>query len=296
MSQHALDPDGTPLFDETSGRLLFTPDPPPHRTAATRAITPVRRPSPRPRSLSTTPAELLAQGGIINPAGVIALAADAGLELAMAATMLIMESSGGRNVWGSDRVLTGGIYTPGGVVTRDVYLAYKARRAVLGDQGVGPTQLTSSGLQDQADALGGCWDWASNCRVGFAFLAGLIHRNGEDGGLGAYNGSGPNGHYVQEALPILAGWRQRLGAPAAPDNLPALVLGDRGPAVASLQAFLNRFDWRPALPLLPITGFYGTETAGVLAAVQLQCGIHGGDGRNLGPQTRAALWARGWRG
>lgn len=88
-------------------------------------------------------------------------------------------------------------------------------------------------------------------------------------------------------------------APAPVNNgssLPDLAYGQTSNAVKSLQAFLNAYNWRPALPLLPLTGYYGPETTAILKAAQAQMGIVGGDGRNVGPQTKAALWARGWRG
>ena len=73
----------------------------------------------------------------------------------------------------------------------------------------------------------------------------------------------------------------------------------RGDAdVAALQAFCNAHDWRPALPLLPVTGNYLDQTVAVIAAAQAQMGVTGPDanGRDVGPRTNAALWARGFRG
>lgn len=91
------------------------------------------------------------------------------------------------------------------------------------------------------------------------------------------------------------------GAPApaplpGPDSLPSLEYGQTSPAVASLQRFLNAFNWQPPLPLLPVTGYYGDMTTAILNSAQSQMGVLGGDGRNVGPQTKRALWARGWRG
>ena len=161
-----------------------------------------------------TATQVLAAGGILRPAEVVAAAQRAGLELASAATMLEMESGGGRNVWGHDDVDTGGIYTKGSPVTRDAYLRYKARRDVLGAQGVGPCQLTYPPLQDQADALAGCWDWSSNVRVGFRHLAELIRAYGDRQGFRRYNGSGPAAeNYGRHAVALLGDWRIRLAAP-----------------------------------------------------------------------------------
>lgn len=79
-------------------------------------------------------------------------------------------------------------------------------------------------------------------------------------------------------------------------NLPSLAIGQSNSSVASLQRFLNAYNWVPALPLLTIDGAYGPATAGVLRSAQVQMHVTGGDGRNVGPQTKQALWARGWRG
>lgn len=79
-------------------------------------------------------------------------------------------------------------------------------------------------------------------------------------------------------------------------SLPDLAYGQTNSSIASLQRFLNAYNWVPALPILPVTGFYGDMTTGVVRSAQAQMGVQGGDGRNVGPQTKSALWARGWRG
>jgi D-alanyl-D-alanine carboxypeptidase/Putative peptidoglycan binding domain len=95
----------------------------------------------------------------------------------------------------------------------------------------------------------------------------------------------------------------RWGAtPAAPTSAPAagglatLSYGMRNdPRVAALQAFLNRYGWRPALPILPTTGNYLDQTRDVVKAAQAQCGVTGpdADGTVVGPRTSAAFAARG---
>jgi hypothetical protein len=67
--------------------------------------------------------------------------------------------------------------------------------------------------------------------------------------------------------------------------------------VAALQRFLNAYGWRPALPLLPVTGNYLDQTVAVVKAAQAQCGVTGPDanGRIVGPRTCAAFAARGAR-
>lgn len=160
-----------------------------------------------------SPAESLRVWGILRAVEVVELAAAARLDVAAAATLLEKESYGGRNVWGSDGVPTGGTYVKGAEVTREAYAAYRARRVELGAQGVGPCQLTWPGYQDQADALGGCWDWRHNVTVGFGTLAGLIRSHGLRDGFRRYNGSGPAAErYADDAVAKVAKWRDRLGA------------------------------------------------------------------------------------
>jgi len=143
---------------------------------------------------------------------VIELADAAGLELACAAVLLLKESDGGHNVWGHDGVDTGGYYEKGGEVTREAYEAWRPHRARLGSQGVGPTQLTWPAYQALADARGGCWDWATNVRVGFEILAGHIREHGVWDGFRAYNGTGERAErYADDAMDRLVDWRERLG-------------------------------------------------------------------------------------
>lgn len=80
-------------------------------------------------------------------------------------------------------------------------------------------------------------------------------------------------------------------------SLPTLTFGDHNDTVAHLQAFLNAYNWRPALPLIGIDGIYGKNTAAVLHAAGRQRGVQGdADGRNFGPHFKAAFWAIGFRG
>lgn len=191
-------------------------------------------PEPETTLLSVaTPADILEAGGILRAAEVVELAAAAGLDLAAAAVVLLKESGGGNNVWGSDHVVIApGTYTPGAVVTKPSYLAYK--QAVLagraGRQGVGPMQLTWGGYQDQADALGGCWDWRSNVTVGFRALAGLIENNGLRSGFRHWNGAGPAAEkYADDAVARYLVWRTRLGTPEPEDDMASVWDRREGP-------------------------------------------------------------------
>src|SRR5215471_1345730 len=123
--------------------------------------------------------QVLATHGILRAAEVVQHAREAGLDLAAAATLLEKESSGGQNIFGHDNVKTNGIYQKGQLVTKEVFLRYKAarQRGEIGPQGVGPTQLTLPAFQDQADREGGCFDWTVNVKVGFGILAGHIRSN-----------------------------------------------------------------------------------------------------------------------
>lgn len=83
-----------------------------------------------------------------------------------------------------------------------------------------------------------------------------------------------------------------------PNSLRTLTYGMRNdPAVRELQIFLNRYNWVPALPLLPPTGNFLDQTRAVVKAAQGQCGITGPDanGETVGPRTKAAFAARGAR-
>lgn len=178
-------------------------------------------------AVAETPASLediLTGHGIVNAAQAIGLAEQVGLELAAAAVLLDKESGGGHNVWGHDAVNTAGTYIKGAPVTQVDYLAYRAavHEGRIGRQGVGPCQLTWSGYQDQADRLGGCWDWHINCTVGFGALSGAIRTLGVREGFRSFNGAGPAAErYADDAMARLATWRQLLhgAAPQLGDDM-----------------------------------------------------------------------------
>lgn len=131
-----------------------------------------------------------------------------GLPLSMACAMLQMETNGA-NVFGHDPVRRGQVF--GGRVTRARYLFYKARRRALGNQGVGPCQLTSTFLQDDADRRGGCWKPLHNMEVGFLFLRGLYQKHGTAQlAFQFYNGSGAAAvHYGDVAANLVGVWHRR---------------------------------------------------------------------------------------
>jgi hypothetical protein len=163
-------------------------------------------------------ADSLAAWGIVNAAQVVAIAGAVGLDLAVACTILEKESGGGQNVWGHDGVDPGGTYVKGAPVTQADYLAYrgKLKAGLIKAQGVGPCQLTWSGYQEAADKLAGCWDWHSNCTVGFQAIRDLQRSKGIRGGFIAYNGAAKYADDpVNGAMVLLDRWRTRLGAAGA---------------------------------------------------------------------------------
>lgn len=215
--------DFTPLFDSLwrvhcMGKYSSDPEPDQKPSPTPRFVT-----APRPAAQPVqTVSQVLTAGGIQRAPEVIEIATAVRLEVAAAAVLLDKESGGGHNVWGHDGVATADTYVKGGAVTKANYQAYltavHAGRA--GRQGCGPCQLTWSGYQDQADQLGGCWDWRNNCRVGFGVLVSNIKAHGMRNGFRAFNGSGPAAErYANDAMARLAVWRVRLLG-ASPDPSP----------------------------------------------------------------------------
>lgn len=160
-------------------------------------------------------------------AEVVSLAGAAGLDLASACTLMEKESNT-RNVFGSDAVETGGTYVKDEPVTREKYLAYKAwrnepyrRQHALPSrmQGVGPLQLTWWSYQDDADAEGGCWDWAVNTKVGFRIFAKhLVSFRGDVWQAAkAYNGKDS---YADDFVVKHRRWQERLTSEPPPPEPP----------------------------------------------------------------------------
>lgn len=138
----------------------------------------------------------------------------AGLPVAVGCSILIQETAGGINEFGHDRDSQGDC--PGfgwGTVTEAKYLAFRTLRNRQGrSNGVGPCQLTSPGLQNEADAQGGCWKPLINMTVGFTDLAESIRRDGLRAAIVGYNGSGPAAEaYADQVLARADGFAVRLG-------------------------------------------------------------------------------------
>lgn len=78
-----------------------------------------------------------------------------------------------------------------------------------------------------------------------------------------------------------------------PDSIPTMQFGQTSDAIRHLQQWTNQMY--ESYSQLPVTGLYGPMTQAVIAEFQRREGIVGGDGYNVGPQTKAALWAAGYR-
>lgn len=187
-----------------------------------------------------TLAERLAKGDskgnrIRIPEIAIAQSRATGLPLPVACVMLILETGGGRNVFGHDNVDTGGTYVKGEEVSEAKYKAYRAWRGNgrLGrQQGVGPCQLTYHAFQDEADTLGGCWVPDINCNVGFRSLQANLKKGASvRDTLSIYNTGKPadqsakGAAYAAKGLAIYGEWvaicaEQDEPAPPAPPKPP----------------------------------------------------------------------------
>ena len=176
-------------------------------------LAPAAAPSPADAAL----VEQLAGLGILMPADCLAAAREAKLPLHLAASLLVQESGGGRNVYGHDPTIFAG--GPGHGQPNEVteanykeYLRLRGAKGGGGMQGVGPCQLTWWSYQDEADSLGGCWDPVVNMKVGFKHLADNIRRYGLHPGVKAYNGSGAAAEaYATTVIARAEGFKLKLG-------------------------------------------------------------------------------------
>ncbi len=145
------------------------------------------------------------------------------MKLSLVCAVLEQESQGGKNIYGQDpngnpwrshslanpQVVSeanysGRHYHPHEEQPPHSYLWY--RKHGYGPQGVGPMQLTSPELQDQANKYGGAWKVSANLRVGLDYLQSLIVQHGLQGGIAAYNGST---EYSDLILQKAAHWHNR---------------------------------------------------------------------------------------
>lgn len=153
---------------------------------------------------------------MLMPELTVQAAKAANCDLAAACVMLVLETSGGRNVFGNDATRqpagTTLPYTKGGAVTESAYRGYKSTRDQYGYQGVGPCQLTWYSFQDEADARGGCWVPEHNMFVGLKTLGESIRREGFQAAFSRYNTGGPApSPYSAKAMSLLPRWQEIVG-------------------------------------------------------------------------------------
>ena len=190
-----------------------------------------------------------------------------------------------QNVFGSDNVQNP-IKSRGRPflkVTKPLYEQYlRNRKKGLGQQGVGPMQLTTGSYQDRADKLGGCWKPGPNIMVGAQVLVEKTNAvgGGLRNGVKAYNSWSPAGDaYADKVMPRYRKWQERLGASAgpAPSGPRTFRVGSpeiRGPEVKRFQRALNQrlAAWKVD-KRLRTDGRYGSDTHKTACAVARGLGI-----------------------
>ncbi len=257
-------------------------------------------PEPEPQHGGDDLAAALRAAGARYEDAIIREARRHGVPVSLVCAILEVET-GFQNVFGHDAVRNPVKSPPRGLmaVTEERYQQYlRFRRQGLGNQGVGPMQLTSPGLQDRADALGGCWKVDPNVRVGVEFLAGNIQRLGLYRGVAAYNGSTA---YADKVLPLEKKWRAKIGSAGAAD--PATGGGSgprtlkvrnprmRGSDVEALQKLLNRRfeEWKIAVRI-DVDGIYGPATRKAARRVAYGLGVPASDyEKGITPALRSKL-------
>ncbi len=201
------------------------------------------------------------------------IAASRATKVPVALLCAIVETETGfQNVFGSDNVRNP-IKSRGRPflkVTKPLYDEYlRNRKKGLGQQGVGPMQLTTASYQDRADKLGGCWKPGPNIMVGAQVLVEKTRAvgGGLRDGVKAYNFWGPPGDaYADKVMPRYRAWQKRLGAsagpaPSGPRTFRVASPEIRGPEVKRFQRAINQrlAAWNVD-KRLRIDGRYGPDT------------------------------------
>jgi hypothetical protein len=233
--------------------------------------------------------EMVKGAGFSFGPAILAEAKREGVQLALALALVEQESTF-RNIFGCDlgkRDTAPWCHQP---VTRErvkELIAFVEGGGI--SNGVGLTQLTSIGLIRQAEAEGGAHKVEAQCRVGFRFLHGLIERNHERAGIGAYNTNEahPNLKYADSVLALRGKWQARINqalggsqAAAPGDNsvhrdLTLTTPLTEGPDVKALQ---RAIDVRAReLPFtdarLTIDGQFGAHTLSASGRVAFALGL-----------------------
>jgi murein DD-endopeptidase MepM/ murein hydrolase activator NlpD len=251
---------------------------------------PKPEPDPKPSSLEAT----LRRAGVRWPDIIARECERHGLPASLVLAVIEVET-GFRNVFGHDAVRNPVRSPAGGLkeVTEAEYKRYLQFRAQgLGNQGVGPMQLTSPGLQDRADALGGCWKVGPNIRVGCELLAGNIQRLGLRAGVIAYHGGAA---YADKVFPAQRRWRAKLGGDgtASPSGGGAgprtLKVPMQGRDVLALQKLVNRRLAELKVPVrISEDADFGPETRTAARRVAYALGLTGMD-RGITPAHRSKM-------
>jgi len=216
---------------------------------------------------------------------------------------MIETETGFQNVFGSDNVANP-IKSRGRPflkVTKPLYQEYlRNRRKGLGQQGVGPMQLTTGSYQDRADKLGGCWKPGPNIMVGAQVLVEKTRTvgGGVRNGVKAYNSWSEAGdHYADKlVMPRYRQWKERLGGSAGPAPSGTRVLKVtspemRGPDVQRFQRGINArlAAWKVA-KRLETDGRFGSDTANTARDVARGLGIPLAEFRKgFGPRIRSMI-------
>lgn len=158
-------------------------------------------------------AQLINDYGIANADAIVRALEQPDRPLPARALAMLENESAGRNIFGAEGTACPAEWWEQ-EVTHTRYQIYARRRdAGLTNDGVGPTQLTDTILQQEADHRGGCWIPLHNLEVGFQLLHELITKAGEWDGFRAYNGTGPAADaYATRAIERTAIWQARLHA------------------------------------------------------------------------------------
>lgn len=140
----------------------------------------------RPSDFAAAKFYKLKDRGFVYSSTTVRFARENRLAIWDACALLQKETSGGHNVFGNDRVDNP---VKRGKVTKARYKQYLGyRKAGLGNQGVGPGQLTWYGFQDECDKRGGCWKPRINMNYSFELFSQYQREKGTWEAAKRYNG------------------------------------------------------------------------------------------------------------